>query len=362
MHSMVTGLASSARREKLAVAGLIAAAAVWGATFVVVKSAIAETGVEEFLVWRFLIAAASLAALRPRSLGRLGLKGWAHGAILGSALALGYQLQTLGLRSTPAAVSGFLTGLEVVFAPLLAWALLGQRPSRRLWAATVLATAGLALISLRGFRLSAGELLTLASAAAFAFQIVGLGRWSRTDDTSALATVQLLSVAGVSLLIALWAGRFALPHGGQAWGAIAGTAVVATALAFVAQSWAQSQLSPAQTAVVLTLEPLFAAIVAWGAGEGFGWPLLGGGALVIAAMLTIEAPAHFWQPRRLKVTDKASEGVQQPRWHKVTPSRALSAGPVTTSPAMPMTRANGAVPARASTLSGAMPAKERSSS
>jgi drug/metabolite transporter (DMT)-like permease len=212
--------------------------------------------------------------------------------VLGLALAAGYQLQTFGLRSTPAAISGFLTGLGVVFTPLLAWALLRHRPGYRAWAGSLLATGGLALISLRAFSFGAGELLTLASAVVFAAQIVGLGRWSTADGAWGLATVQLLTVAALLLFASLTRGGLGAPRNGGEWAAVAGTAVAATALAFAVQSWAQSQISTARTAVTLTMEPVFAALAAWVAGETFEWTVLAGGALVVAAMLVVEPPVR----------------------------------------------------------------------
>jgi drug/metabolite transporter (DMT)-like permease len=275
-------------RRELALVLLLAATATWGATFVTVKDAVAHMDVLAFLAWRFLIAATVLVACKPRALLNLGGRGWAQGAMLGSTLAAGYMLQTFGLRWTSAAISGFLTGLQVVFVPLLAWLVLRQRPLPRVWTATALATAGLAMISLRGLALGPGELLTLASAAVFALQVVGLGRWSSAGDAYGLATVQLLTVA-------VWCTAAALPTGPRlpptagTWTATVLTAVIATAFAFVVQSWAQSQLSTARAAIVLTMEPVFAALIAWAAGEHIGWSVVAGGSLVVVAMLAVGA-------------------------------------------------------------------------
>lgn len=272
---------------------LLVATAAWGATFVVVKDAVAHMQVLGFLAWRFLIAGGLLAIVRPASLLRLGRRGWAQGVLLGLALAAGYVLQTYGLRHTQAAVSGFLTGLQVVFTPLLVWLLLRQKPGTRVWAATALATAGLAVISLRGFSFGLGEALTVASAAAFALQIVGLGYWAAVAGSYGLATVQLLTVA-VCCLVADVPQGIQMPTSSGTWAAVVFTAVVATAFAFVVQSWAQAQISTARAAIVFTLEPVFAALAAACAGEQLGLPLLAGGALVIAAMLVVEVAT--WGP------------------------------------------------------------------
>ena len=276
------------RPRAVAVALLVVTAMVWGTTFVVVKSAVAHMPVLDFLAWRFLLAGVLLAGLRPRALVRLGWRGVRQGLVLGAVLAAGYMLQTYGLRSTPAAVSGFLTGLQVVFVPLVGWLMLRHRPSARTWGSAAVAVSGLALLSVRGASFGAGETLTVVSAAVFAVQIVLLGRWASVEDAYGLATVQLLTVGAASLVGAA-PGGVALPSSLGVWAAVALTAVGATAFAFVVQSWAQSHVSATSTAVVYTTEPLFAAFFAWMAGEQMGWAVLVGGALVIAAMFVLGA-------------------------------------------------------------------------
>ena len=276
--------------EGLAVGALLAATLAWGGTFVVVKAAVAHCSVAGFLTWRFLIAGGVLALLRPRSLARLGRRDWAHGVILGLALAGGYLVQTLGLRYTTAAVSGFLSGLQVIFTPLLAWLLLRHVVRARVWTAASIALAGLGVMSLGGFSLGRGELLTVASAALFAVQVVGLSHWAAPGKTYGLATVQLLTVAICSSAATLPEGPRLSSRTGV-WVAVLGTALVATSFAFVAQSWAQSRLPATRAALVLTVEPVFAALSAWVAGGTLGLPVIAGGGLVVVAMLWVEASA-----------------------------------------------------------------------
>ena len=286
--------------KALAFVLLLAATAAWGATFVIVKGATAHNSVLGFLAWRFLVAGGLLAVVKPRSLQRLGRRGWAQGVVLGLTLAGGYVLQTFGLRYTSAAISGFLTGLQVVFTPLLAWLFFRHRPAARALVATLLAVGGLAVMSLHGLSFGLGALLTVAAALLFAGQIVGLGFWSSAQDAYGLATVQLLTVAACCWLATLPHGP-RLPAGLSDWGAIVVTAVVATAIAFVVQSWAQSQLSTTGAAVVFTMEPVFAALAAWIVGERLGWPVIVGGGLVVVAMLVVEVAAGkrlTWPSRR----------------------------------------------------------------
>lgn len=281
--------AQSRRTEVLGVLVLVGITAVWGSTFVVVKDAIERMPVMALLTWRFGLAAVVMLALRPRSVAGLGPPGRRAGLLLGLALGAGYAAQTLGLQTTPASTAGFITGMFVVFTPLFAGLLLRRPVGRAAWAAVVLATVGLALISLRGFSVGGGELLMLACAACFALHIVGLGEWSPGSDSYGLAVVQLLAVTALCAVAALPAGGLAPPPDAGVWAAVLVTAIAATAFAYVGQTWAQAHLRPARVAVILTLEPVFAGVFGvWIDGDRLGARTFAGAALVVAAMLVTE--------------------------------------------------------------------------
>jgi drug/metabolite transporter (DMT)-like permease len=279
--------------------GLLAVTAVWGSTFLIVQDAVARMPVFGFLSWRFGVAALALIAFRPRAPRRLSRLDIRHGILLGLVLGSAYITQTIGLRSTPAAISGFITGLFVVLAPLLSWVLLRRRQTAVVWLGVLLATAGLALITLSGATFGLGELATLACAVFFGLHIAGLGEWSAGRDGYALTTVQIATVATVCLAVSAAQGPV-LPHGSGEWEAIAITGIAASAVAYLVQTWAQSLLSAVQTSVVLTMEPVFAGLFAVAVGKQ---PLhattIAGGALVVTAMYLIELrgtrpgpPAH----------------------------------------------------------------------
>lgn len=272
---------------------LLGVTAIWGSTFVVVKDAVARMPVTDFLTWRFALAALAMLVLRPRSVARLGPDGRRVGVVLGLALGAGYLLQTLGLQHTSAAVSGFITGMFVVLTPLGAAVLLRTPPGRTAWASVALATVGLGLLSLHGLAVGSGELLTLGCAVAFTLHIVGLGRWSSRHDAFGLAVVQLLTTAGMCAAVAV-PGGVAVPPDAGVWGALAVTALAATALAFVVQTWAQAHLPPTRAAVVMTMEPVFGGVFAvLLAGEVLGPRTVLGAVLVLAAMLLTElGPRH----------------------------------------------------------------------
>jgi drug/metabolite transporter (DMT)-like permease len=272
----------------VATLGLIAVTAVWGSTFVVVKDAVARMPVMDFLAWRFAIAAIVMAAARPRAVFALDRNGRRAGVLLGLALGGGYVAQTFGLQRTPASISGFITGLFVVFTPLCAGVLLRKRIEAMTWLAVAVATVGLGLISLHGLSVGSGEAITLLCALAFGLHIVGLGEWSPSNDAAGLAVLQLATVAVMSIVIAA-PDSLAPPPDWGVWGAILLTAVAATAAAFFIQTWAQSHLAPTRAAVVMTMEPVFAGIFGvWFGGDSLGVRVVIGALLVLVAMYLVE--------------------------------------------------------------------------
>ena len=280
---------ADSRSRLVAMLALVGVTAIWGSTFVVVKDAVDKMPVLDFLAWRFGIATIALMLVRPRALRGLGRDGWRAGLILGLALGLGYIAQTQGLKTTPASISGFITGMFVVFTPLVAGLVLHRRVGGWAWLAVALATVGLGLISLRGASTGTGELLTLACAACFAIHIVGLGEWSPSYDAGGLAILQLGTVA-VICAIAAAPSSLAPPPDADVWAAVLLTGLAASAVGFLVQTWAQSHLAPVRTAVVLTMEPVFAGI--FGVlvdGDDLGARIIAGAICVIAAMLVVEA-------------------------------------------------------------------------
>jgi drug/metabolite transporter (DMT)-like permease len=294
--------AVSRRTALVATGGLVFTTAVWGSTFVVVKGAIAKVPVLDFLVLRFALAAVVMLAVRPRALASLDRTAWRHGILLGLVLALGYAAQTFGLQTASASVSGFITGLFVVFTPLIGAVVLKRRIPRAVWFAVALATVGLGLISLHGFSIGRGELLTVGGAFCFALHIVGLGEWSHRYDAYALAVVQIGTVAVFSLTLAVvnngthGNAGITLPASASVWSAVVVTALLGTAAGFFLQTWSQARMPATRAAVVLTMEPVFAGVTGVLSGETLaarGWV---GAGLVLAAMYLVELAPSKEQP------------------------------------------------------------------
>jgi drug/metabolite transporter (DMT)-like permease len=272
----------------LATLGLLAMTAVWGSTFVLIKGVVGRMPVADFLAVRFLIGAGVMLALFARPVWRLGRQQLLRGLLLGALYGAGQLLQTWGLALIAPSVSGFVTGMYVVFTPILAVLLLRRRMPAVTWLAVALSTAGLALLSLNGLSVDLGVWLTLASAVLYALHIVGLGQWSRPGEAFGMSAVQMLAIAAVCLLATAPHGPV-WPPDRNAWLAILYMALIAGAGAMLMQTWAQSHLPATRAAIVMTTEPVFAAAFAVLFGtDVLGWRMLAGGALVLAAMYLVE--------------------------------------------------------------------------
>lgn len=268
---------------------LLCVTVIWGSTFVIVQDSIADIPVFGFLAWRFAIASLGLYAARPKALSQLNSRVTIHGILLGLALAAAYATQTIGLQHTPAAVSGFITGLSAVFTPILSWIILRRRPGALVWLGVLLTTAGLSLITLYGVAFGPGELLTLACAALFALHIVGLGEWSAKHDGLALAQLQITTVAIIYTGISIYQEPI-IPNGVGQWSSVLFTGLLATAVAYFIQTWAQTHISAVQTSVVLTMEPVFAALFAVILGKQIlNLNTILGGGLMVLAMYVVDA-------------------------------------------------------------------------
>jgi drug/metabolite transporter (DMT)-like permease len=208
--------------------------------------------------------------------------------VLGLLYGLAQILQTAGLAHTPASVSGFVTGLYVVCTPLLAAAILRTRIPPVTWAAVALATVGLGVLALNGFSIGYGELITLASAVLYALHIVGLGAWSTAQDAVGMTILQIIVIAVVCTLATVHDG-IVLPDRTGDWLSVAYMAVVVGAAGLLGQTWAQAHLPPTRSAIIMSMEPVFASFFAvWLGGEDLTTRLLLGGGMVLVAMLAVE--------------------------------------------------------------------------
>ena len=279
---------SPGRVTLLATLGLLSVTALWGSTFFLIRDLLERVPTVDFLGVRFAIASLAMLAVAPRSIGRLSPDARRHAVVLGALYGGAQILQTAGLAHTPASVSGFITGMYVVSTPLFAAVLLRSRIGALTWVAVLLATVGLAVLSLRGLSVGYGEGLTFIAALIYALHIVGLGAWSTPEGAIGMSVLQSLVIAGICLVCAV-PGGVTLPDRTGDWLSVLYMALGAGALALLMQTWAQAHLAPTRSAIIMSMEPVFAALFAVTlGGETATSRMLVGGALVLTAMLIVE--------------------------------------------------------------------------
>ena len=283
----------------MATAALILVTAVWGITFVQVKDAVELYPLLAFLAIRYVIATAALAPLAVRRLGGFGREGLVAGAVLGGLVALGIGLQTAGLERTTVTSTGFITGLYVLFTPLLGLALFGTPIPRSLWAGVALALIGLALLSGVPQGSGRGDLLVLISAFVQAFHIVMVERYANRFDVFALTFVQVAAAAVAFGAVSLVFEELTVPRGWTVWSALIVTGLFAVAFAYVVQVWAQRRVSATRIAIVFSLETVFAGLFGYLlAGDRLGALGFAGCAAIFAGIVVAE-PAAASTLRRL---------------------------------------------------------------
>jgi drug/metabolite transporter (DMT)-like permease len=267
---------------------LVGVTTVWGSTFVLTKDVLEQISVLDFLSIRFAIGAVALFIVAPSAVGRLKPSEIQQGSALGVLYGVAQVLQTLGLDRSPATVTGFVTGMYVVLTPLFAAVLFKERIGRTLWLAVAASTVGLAFLSLNGLAVSSGVVLVFSSTFLYALHILGLGRWSTRSNALGLAIVQMTVVCLVCSLTTAPDG-ISTPRGALPWASMLYMAVICGALGILGQTWAQAHISSTRTAVIMTMEPVSAALFAlFIGGESLTGRMVVGGGFVLAAMYLVE--------------------------------------------------------------------------
>jgi drug/metabolite transporter (DMT)-like permease len=260
-----------ARKQRLrADLTLLVVAVIWGSAFVVQRLAAVEVGVYLFNGLRFLVAAFALAPLAVsrrlagpeiESVSRKSLPGV---ILVGLLLAGGAALQQAGLKYTTAGNAGFITGLYVVFIPIFLGLFWHQQVQRITWLGALLAAIGLFLLSTGGrFRLSLGDALELAGAVLWALHVIFIGRLVQRLDVLQIAVGQYLVCGLVSLSIGLVVEGQMMPAVLEKWWAVAYTGLISVGLGYTLQAVGQRVAPPADAAIILSLEAVFAAIAGW---------------------------------------------------------------------------------------------------
>ena len=285
-------------KTRLAVLALLGVGFVWGAAFVLMKDAIVLQPYMDFLATRFTIAAIAMILLRPVVSLRFEAGDIRYGALIGVVLAFGYITQTIGLDMTTAATSGFLTGLYVVFTPLIAWLFTRQKVSGKVALGVLFSIVGMGIFSgaANSTEFQVGQIWLVVCAVLYAVHILLLGHYGKTRNSYRFAMLQIAFVALVTWGFALVDG-YQPPPNFEVWFAVLFTALLSTVLAFWIQTWAQTLLDPARVALLITSEVIFTALLAIGLGqEPLTLAIVVGGGMMLTAMLIVEWPRKGEKP------------------------------------------------------------------
>ncbi len=279
----------SARKADL---GLLLVTAIWGLTFPAIRTAMLEGASPlVFVGIRFLIASLLLLPFAWPALRNHGRKLIGPGLLLGVTLGGGYAMQTIGLTTTTASKSGFLTGSTVIMVPFLDRLLRGVKAPRSAFAGGLVALSGIYLLS--GMRSltelthgGVGDLWTMGGAVSYATYMVLLQDRLVRFEHRALLVSQLLFVAFSALLLAPLTETMRLSLSPSVVGAILFCAVFATIGSGLLHQRCQGLTTPARATLIFSMEPLFAAAFSWLLlGEGLGLRAALGGALIVLAVL-----------------------------------------------------------------------------
>lgn len=282
---------------------LFTVAIFWGSSFVIVKTVTrwatdAVSPLEQnviagtllYLLCRYIVAAGVFAVIRPRSWLKARRGDWARGSVLGTLYLTALIVQTIGLQQTSPGVSGFITGMNIAMVPFLYWLFAKRSPGKFQIVGALIATIGLATLSLQSdFSMRWGDLLTLIGAVLYALHIMATGFFAPKVEASSLAFTQI----GFSLLVLAVLTPFVTPLtfnlGWEFWVLTIWSALTGTIYAFFIQSWGQRYTTSTHAAILLGFESVFAAIT----GVIFGmdsvtWRLLVGGSLMLAGVFIVE--------------------------------------------------------------------------
>jgi drug/metabolite transporter (DMT)-like permease len=266
---------------------MISIAAVWGSSFVVMKDSLERQNVFSFLSSRFMLAALLMFLYKPGVFRKLTKKFVVRGIIAGILLGSGYIFQTYGLTKTTVSNTGFITGLYIVFTPLISLLILKRHVLKIQWIAVIIATIGLFFISYNGVTIGFGEILVLISAFIYGAHFVALGEWSDGKNTYALTFIQVVTVAVLTSIFAFKDG-FQIAPDSTVWLAILYTAFFATFLGFLIQTKAQSIMSATVASVLLATETPFAVFFGlYFHDDPLTLRIITGGLLVMAAMALV---------------------------------------------------------------------------
>ena len=271
---------------------LVAIALVWGFTFVLVKQALDDISTLLFLTLRFIAAASVLAIIFRGDFRKANLRQSIRGgAIAGTFLFSGYILQTFGLKYTTPTKAGFLTGLYIPLVPVIGTIVYRKMPQTSELMGIVSAFFGMALLTFEGsvLKIGGGDLLVICCAVVYSGHILVLGRFAPGSNVGVLTVSQIMTGSLLGAATCWWVEPARVRWTPVVWIALGVTSLLATALAFYLQTWAQQYISPTRTALIFSTEPLFAWLGSFLlTGEILSGRGMAGAALILAGILLVE--------------------------------------------------------------------------
>lgn len=270
---------------------------IWGATFVVVKDALRDVSVFVYVAVRFGLSAAIMAAIFWRELRALTRRAAWAGAQIGFFLFGGYAFQTAGLKFTTPSKAAFITGSSVVLVPIILAACGLRKVTGWIWAGAISALAGLYLLTVPAEGLGGlnrGDPIVFLGAVSFALHIIFVARYVERHSVGTLTFTQIATTALLATIFVPVFGRLRWEQPHWAWTgnlifAVLITSIGSTVIGFSFQVWAQQYASPTHTAILISMEPVFAVLTSWLLGrEHLGGRLLLGAALILAGILLAE--------------------------------------------------------------------------
>ncbi len=271
---------------------LLTVAVAWGITFLMVQDAIETVPVYAFLFWRFGIATILMAIISYKYFNELNKESIVYGIILGIFLFSGFATQTFGLSHTKSSIIAFLTGLNVIIVPFLAFVIFKQHVRRMVFVGSLLAVIGLYMLTMSGkLTIGLGETLGMICAAFFALQIMFTDIYSKKTNVFMLVLFQFLTVTILSLIfsLSLDSVTFKLDFDYIFLKAVIVTSIFATVYAFLIQTYMQQFTTPTKTAIIFAMEPVSAGIFGYFVGNEILTPIqIYGAALILFAVLLAE--------------------------------------------------------------------------
>ncbi|MGB3366977.1 MAG: DMT family transporter [Acidaminobacteraceae bacterium] len=270
---------------------LVAVTVGWGASFIFTKEAVNQIEVFNFLAIRFFIGFLLAAIVFYKKMLKINKKGILYGSILGCVLFSAFAVQTIGIQYTSVSNSAFITGLSVVLVPILLALINKKLPSKKIFICSLMAVSGLAMLTLNNgiTGINIGDLLTLASTLGFATHIITVAKLANMEEPLSMAIVQIGVVALLSMLASFMFETPTLPTTLPLWLNISALGLVCTAGAFITQNIAQKYTSASHTALIYTLEPVFAAVAGYFIlNELLSGIALFGAILIVSGMLLAE--------------------------------------------------------------------------